>query len=93
MNEIQTQLKNIDVKYREKVRLRVTKDGAKIYTNDNETHNMMKKCCVDNSWQGFTYTPKQDRYMKVCVYGLWQMPLDELKIELASKNIEPVLLK
>lgn len=73
--------------------MKITADAIKLFTSDETTHTATKKFCADNNLTGFTYTPKQDRYVKFCMYGLWEMPIDEVTAELNFKSISPVLIK
>lgn len=76
-----------------KIQLRITKEGIKFYCTDDVTHVAVKQFCIKNGWQGFTYTPKQDRFVKFCLYGLWEMPISDLQTELQEKGIPTAQIK
>lgn len=93
MAELQTKLATLADDIRSKTRVRITQEGAKIYTDDDVTHATVMKLCSENKWHGFSYTPKKDRFVKFCLYGLWQMPVEALLEELKSKQIPPTQIR
>lgn len=72
---------------------KITQVGVKIYTPNSEIFKKVKKHCEDHQMQGFTHTAADDRYVKICLYGLWNMPLPDVMAELKSNGIEPVDIK
>lgn len=93
IQRMQEHLKNMGENVSKNIILKITADTIKLLTSDKDTYTAAKKFCTDNNITGFTYTPKQDRYVKFCMYGLWEMPINQLSAELSSKNISPVLIK
>lgn len=86
---IQT-IKGIDVS---KVNFKITQNGVKILTPDMDTHSAVKSHCSSNGMHGFTHTPPEERQVKICLYGLWSMPTNELLSELILADITPTDIK
>lgn len=93
IQKMQAAVKNLNPEISQNVTLKSTTDGVKILTPDDKTFTAMKKFCTDNKIHGYSYTPKQDRTVKICMYGLWVMPINELSAELKTKGVEPIQIK
>lgn len=85
-----SQIKNIDLS---KIFIKLTQHGTKINVHTNDEFNIVRKFCIDNEINFFTHTLKEERNLKICLYGLWNMSTDELENELNSLGINPREIK
>lgn len=69
-------------------RLKPTENGIKVQLPDITQYNILLEHCTRNV-HFFTHTPKHMRKVKFCLYGLWDMPIPDLKRELESLGIVP----
>lgn len=75
------------------INYKITQSGVKIITPSTGVFDIVKKYCADNNMKGYTHTAAEDRLVKICLYGLWSMPMEDLKEELKAAKIEPVEVK
>lgn len=93
IQQMREYLKNMDVHITKNVVLKITADSIKLLTSDSDAYAGLKQFCIDNKLSGYTFTPKQDRYIKICMYGLWDIPMDEITAELKDKGVCPDKIK
>lgn len=93
IQQLQTILKKEDDAIRSNVVLKIAADGIKLLAKDDNTFNHLQKMCKDNKLSGFTFTPKRDRLIKICLYSLWDMAISELEAELAACEVKPTQVK
>ena len=77
----------------EKLLIRLTQHGTKIFTQNNTDFNMLKEYCKQNKISCYTHTLHDDRKIKICLYGLYKMNTDILKKELHKHNVKPSDIK
>lgn len=73
----------------DKLKYKLSKSCIRIYTADKETFDAVCAQIKTQNVPGFTHTPKEDRYTRFCLYGLYPMNVDLLKPELKKHLIEP----
>ena len=83
-------IKNISVK---DINYKITQTGVKIFTSNTTAFNIVKKHCEENNMQGYTHTAADERFVKVCLYGLWSMDTGIIMNELKTVGLEPVEIK
>lgn len=71
------------------VSIKITEYGIKVHMSDMKQYDLLCDYCMNNNIQFFTHTPRERRKVKFCLYGLWNMPLEELREELSSLGIYP----
>lgn len=88
ITSLRAKLSKLDAELQSKILVSLAPGEMKIKSNDMDTFTAIKKFCTDKQLIGHTYTPKQDRYVKICMYGLWRMNDDDVKNELIKKQID-----
>lgn len=81
---------NLDMK---NVNIKLTAHGIKVYSYSDKDYNAIHKLLVDKKYEFFTHTLSENRKVKVCLYGLWRMQVNELKTELKHAGIIPCEVK
>lgn len=81
---------NIDMR---NITIKLTTYGIKVYTCSDSDYSAMRKLLVDKKYEFFTHTLDENRKVKVCLYGLWRMNTDELKVELRHAGVIPSEIK
>lgn len=81
---------NLDMK---NITIKLTTYGIKVYTCSDRDYNAMHKLLVDKKYEFFTHTLNENRKVKVCLYGLWCMNTDQLKVELMHVGVIPSEIK
>lgn len=72
-------IKSIDLS---RIYIKLTQHGTKINVHTNEDFTIVRKFCIDNKIKFFTHTLREERNLKICLYGLWNMNVIDLKKEL-----------
>lgn len=90
----------VDITSEVQFRITVTKienrvrETVKIYTSDNTDFALAKKCLTDNKIEYSTHPLYGDKKLKICMYGLYETSIDDIKNEIKNKiNIEPADVK
>lgn len=84
-------IKDID---QEKLLIRLTQHGTKIFVKNNVEFNIMKEFCIKNKISCYTHTTYEERRIKICLYGLFKMDCELLKNELMNKyKVKPLDIK
>lgn len=84
-------VKDID---QEKLLIRLTQHGIKIFSKNNSEFDIIKKFCIQNNIHYYTHTLHDERRIKICLYGLYKMKVDTLMNELREKHkIKPHEIK
>lgn len=81
------------IKNSNELTFKIMKNGIKIFSPNADTFKLVSQFCRDNELHGFSHTPKEDQYVKVCLYGLWSMDTELIMTELSKSGIEPVQIK
>lgn len=93
INNLNKKLSEISTLNRFKTQIKLTQYGTKIYVQDDKQHETVKKYFIDKGIQFFTHTLRDERNIKVCLYGLWRMEVNDLKVELNALGIQPKEIK
>lgn len=93
ISELKTVINNIKDLDTSQIKYKITHNGIKIYTDDIERYKTVKQNCLSNKVLGYSHTPRDERHVKVCLYGLWAMQIQELLVELKEVDIEPTDIK
>lgn len=84
-------IKDID---QQKLLIRITQHGTKVFSQNNNEFNILKKFFTDKNIHYYTHTLYDERRVKICLYGLYKMNVNELKNELSTTHkIRPVDIK
>lgn len=84
-------VKNID---QQKLLIRLTQHGTKIFCQNSHEFNILKQFCTKNNIYYYTHTLYDERRIKVCLYGLYKMNIDTLKNELLTTHkVRPIDIK
>lgn len=90
---LQGKLKSISSIDYASVRMKASQSGVKILAAKDEDYKIIKKFCEEQKLSGYTHSLKSEQQIKFCLYGLWEMPCDEVLNELKLKSIQPVQLR
>lgn len=75
------------------IHIRLTSHGMKVFVQNDKVYKSMHKFLVDNKFQFFSHTLNDERKQKICLYGLWQMSVVQLKSELNAVGVVPTEIK
>lgn len=73
--------------------LRPFKEGMKIFCDSIESHNKVRNSLKHQNIGHFSHDLPSEKYFKVVLSGLHDMPITDLKTELMSKKVSPVDIK
>lgn len=73
----------------EKFKYKIARKGISIYTADLDTYNAICSQIKTVKVPGYTHTPKEERFTRFCLYGLYPMDTELLLPELKKHLIEP----
>lgn len=69
--------------------IKPTQFGIKVYAGDKSEHTKIIEHFRKMKTELFTHVNRDEKNTKVCLYGLWKMPTDELLNELERVGITP----
>lgn len=73
--------------------IKITQHGIQVHTKDTNQYSILYTYCKDNKIQFHTHTLRDHRKIKICLYGLWRMDLNDLVVELKRLGIAPADIK
>lgn len=76
-----------------KITYKVGNNTVKIFAANFTVYESIRKFCVENNFAGFSHTPREERLIRFCLYGLWSMETEILKNELKKLKIEPCKIR
>jgi len=74
-------VKDID---QQKLLIKLTQHGIKIFCQNNIEFKILKEFCIRNEINHYTHTLHDERRIKICLYGLFKMNIETLKNELLT---------
>ena len=73
--------------------VKLTQHGIKIHVINNTQHVILCDFLNSKHMQYYTHSLRENKRVKICLYGLWNMNAEELKKELNVLGIVPVEIK
>lgn len=84
------QIKNINFNT---LQIKITQHGIQVFSSNIEQYTLIHDYCKNNQIQFHTHTLRDNRKIKICLYGLWQMSINDLQKELNQLGVVPCDIK
>lgn len=91
--KLKEKLANVDGFDGKNLKFKLTEKGIKIFTNTAKDHAIIKNQCIRAKFECFTHTYEEDKKIKMCLYGLYDINPDTIRAELSSKNVKTADIK
>lgn len=73
----------------DKLKYKLGRKHIRVYTSDTTTHNAVCEKIRETKLPGFTHTPKDERFTRICLYGLYPMNTTLISEEMKKYKAEP----
>lgn len=91
--EIRNKLVSFNNIKMENLLIKSTQFGIKIFVKNNTDYKFIKALYEKEKTEFFTHPTNDEKYIKVCLYGLWKMTNEELIRELDRYKLKPKEIK
>jgi hypothetical protein len=90
--ELESKLENFAAK-NHVTNIQLSQRGIKLFIDNDAAFNQLKKFLVDSNVEFFTHTLAEDQCIKIVLYGLPELDLEDLKKELHEQKLSPIDIK